>query len=172
MRGILLVVMLGLMTSAAMADDLGIAHNMAFLEAFLTRCMPAAHADSPIPGEGMIELPERLAAPWLRGKPGTVWKYDRDHDVLVVSLTPSQCFVVSKYGDVPALKERVAFWFEEEASGFRQDQFRTSSTGEFTASYTLDEKNGWARRVLIQARPVPESGGLALMGTAGLVLGK
>ncbi|MEQ8585416.1 MAG: hypothetical protein RLO01_08660 [Thalassobaculaceae bacterium] len=165
-----LALSLGLGAFAANASDRGIAHNKVFLEAFLTRCMPAAHSESPIIEDGMIPLHERLAAPWLRGKPGRAWKYDREHDVLVVSLRPSHCFVVSKYGDVSALEERVAFWFEEDVSGFTQDEFRTNPAGEFTASYMRKAGDGWGYRILIQARPVPESGGLAIMGTAGLVV--
>lgn len=165
-----LALSLGLGAFAAHASDRGVAHNKVFLEAFLTRCMPAAHGESPIPEDGMTRLSERVAAPWLQGKPGTVWSYDGEHDVLVVSLRPSHCFVVSKHGDVADLTEKVAFWFEEDVSGFSEDEFRTNPAGEFTASYTRDEGNSWARRILIQARPVPESGGLAIMGTAGLVV--
>lgn len=155
---------------AAQASDLGIAHNKVFLEAFLTRCMPAAHAEAPIREDGMTKLDGELADAWLQGKPGTVWSYDGEHDVLLVSVRPSNCFVVSKHSDVADLRERVAGWFEEDASGFAEDEFRTNPAGEFTASYTRKADSGWAHRILIQARLVPESGGLAILGTAGLVV--
>lgn len=165
-----LALSLGLGAFAAHASDRGIAHNKVFLEAFLTRCMPAAHAEIPIAPDGMTKLDGQLADAWLQGKPGTVWSYDGEHDVLLVSVRPSNCFVVSKYGEVPDLRERVAGWFEEDGSGFAEDEFRTNPAGEFTASYTRKAGDGWAHRILIQARPVPESGGLAIMGTAGLVV--
>lgn len=167
---VVLALCLGLASPATQAADLGIAHNKVFLEAFLTRCMPAAHSETPIPEEGMTKLDGQLADAWLQGKPGTVWNYDGEHDVLLVSVRPSNCFVVSKYSDVPDLRERVAGWFETDVSGFAEDEFRTNPAGEFTASYTRRAGDGWAHRILIQARPVPESGGLAILGTAGLVV--
>lgn len=170
-----LSISLGLWTPAALADDRpddrGIAHNRTFLNAFLTRCMPAAHTRSPVDPSGMIELPDELATQWLQGEQGTVWKFDAEHDVLLASDRPDHCFVVSKYSDVEDLRDQVAFWFDEDATGFTQDAFETKPSGEFRASYSLDQKDGWRRRILIQARPVPESGGIAIMGTAGFVLG-
>lgn len=163
---------LGLWAPAALGDSRGITHNKAFLEAFLTRCVPAAHTETPIVADGMTALSDDLAAQWLQGHPGTVWKYDDVHDVLVASDRADHCFVVSKFSDVDDLRDRVAAWFTQDAAGFSQDTFETKAGGEFRASYTLDQGDGWARRLLIQARPVPESGGIAIMGTAGMVLGK
>lgn len=174
MRKLLLCLCAGLAlwAPAALADDRGIAHNRTFLEAFLTRCMPAAHNQTPIVTEGMIELPDELAQQWLQGQPGQVWKYNTQHDVLVASDRPDHCFVVSKYSDIENLRDQVGFWFSKDALGFTQDAFETKQSGEFRASYSLDQGDGWRRRILIQARPVPESGGIAIMGTAGFVLGK
>lgn len=163
---------LGLWASGVAADDRGIAHNRTFLEAFLTRCMPAAHNQTPIVPDGMIELPDELAQQWLQGQPGTVWKYNSRQDILVASDRPDHCFVVSKYSDIENLRDQVAFWFSKDALGFNQDAFETKQNGEFRASYSLDQGDGWRRRIIIQARPVPDSGGIAIMGTAGFVPGK
>lgn len=175
MRKLLLCLLglwLGLGAAAAVADDRGVAHNRTFLEAFLTRCMPAAHNQTPIVTEGMIELPDELAEQWLQGQPGRVWKYNTQHDVPVASDRPDHCFVVSKYNDIDNLRDQVGFWFSKDALGFTQDIFETKQSGEFRASYSLDQGDGWRRRILIQARPVPDSGGIAIMGTAGFVPGK
>lgn len=163
---------LGLWTSASAADERGIAHNRTFLEAFLTRCMPAAHNQTPVVTEGMIELPDELAQQWLQGQQGRVWKYNTQHDVLVASDRPDHCFVVSKYSDIENLRDQVGFWFSKDALGFTQDAFETKQSGELRASYSLDQGDGWRRRILIQARPVPDSGGIAIIGTAGFVPGK
>lgn len=178
MRKLLLCLSVGLglwmnlWVPGASADDRGIAYNRTFLEAFLTRCMPAAHNRTPIVPDGMTELPDDLAQQWLQGQPGTVWKYDGQHDILVASDRPDHCFVVSKYNDIENLRDQVAFWFSKDALGFTQDAFETKPSGEFRASYSLDQGDGWRRRILIQARPVPDSGGIAIIGTAGFVPGK
>ena len=158
--------------SSASADERGLNHNRTFLEAFLTRCMPAAHNQTPVVPDGMIELPDELAQQWLQGQPGRVWKYNTQQDVLVASDRPDHCFVVSKYTDIENLRDQVSFWFSKDALGFTQEAFETKQSGEFRASYSLDQGDGWRRRIIIQARPVPESGGIAIIGTAGFVPGK
>ena len=174
MRTLMLCMTLGLTvwTAAAVADDRGIAHNRAFLQAFLTRCIPAAHSQQPIVPDGMTQLPDKLAQEWLQGQEGKVWKYDTQHDVLVASDRPDHCFVVSKYSDMENLQDQVGFWFSKDALGFDQEAFEAKPSGELRASYVMDQGDGWRRRILIQARPVPDSGGIAIMGTAGFVPGK
>lgn len=157
--------------SAAFADQ-ATEHNETSLEALTTKCVPAAHSDQPVSGEGMTPLPPESASEWLIGQPGKAWRYREEREVVVVAPASSSCFVASKFGDVEDLKVRVARWHAEQGKAFREDRIRTRPNGEYEATYSRDLGDGWRGQVLIQGRPVPPEGGLALMGTVGYVLGK
>lgn len=167
--GLLIAVLLW---PSLVSADQAIAHNETFLEALTTKCVPAAHGNRLVNGEGMTPLPPESASEWLIGQPGKAWRYREEREVVVVAPASSSCFVASKFGDVEDLKVRVARWFAEKGQAFREDKIRMRPNGEYEATYSRDLGDGWRGQVMIQGRPVPSEGGLALMGTVGYVLGQ
>lgn len=152
----------------ASAADAG-AYNEVFFNTFMTRCLFSAHSGRGYVTEGMARLDDQAAAPWLDGVPGGVWAPDPALRVLLIVRGKAGCSVVSELGDVAAIEDTIAHWFDGAGSPFTRDRFERSADGGFTSHYRSSCTGGTLCSVVFSARPPQGAGGLALMATAARV---
>jgi len=154
--------------SAADASDAA-AYNKVFFETFMTRCLFSAHSGRGYVTEGMVRLDEQASAPWLAGAPGRVWVPDPAMRVLLIVREGAGCSVVSQTGDVKAIEDTIAHWFDGTGSPFTRDSFERAADGGFTSRYRSNCTGGTLCSVVFSASPPRGPGGVALMATAARV---
>lgn len=145
------------------------AYNEVFFDTFMARCLFSAHSGRGYVTEGMTKLDDRAAAYWLDGAPGGVWAPDPALRVLLIVRGRAGCSVVSELGDVKAIEDTIAHWFDGAGSPFIRDSFERTADGGFTSHYRSNCTGGTLCSVVFSARPPQGAGGLALMATAARV---
>lgn len=145
------------------------AYNKVFFETFMTRCLFSAHSGHSYVTEGMVRLDQQAAAPWLAGSPGSVWAPDPALRVLLIVRNRAGCSVVSQTGDVKAIEDTIAHWFDGAGSPFTRDSFERAADGGFTSRYRSNCTGGTLCSVVFSATPPRGAGGVALMATAARV---
>ncbi|MEQ9331657.1 hypothetical protein [Thalassobaculum sp.] len=156
--------------SAQQPDAEKAAHTRLFLDTFLTRCMPAAHAGKPVDTAGMTPVESPLAEVWLHGMEGSVWNPQPDMQVVMVVREAGGCLVLSALGDTGAVEAAVRERFGAAAAGFDQEHFKRTEDGGIQSFYrTRACPAAQGCRVIVNTRGTPGPGGLAMMAGAAQI---
>lgn len=148
----------------------GAAHTKLFLDTFLNRCMPAAHAGTAVDTAGMTRVESPLDIVWLNGMEGSVWNPDPRMQVVMVERAAGGCLVLSALGDAAAVEAALGESFDAAGSGFEREHFKRTADGSFQAFYRTGScAAALGCRVIVNARGGAESSGLAMMAGAAQI---
>ena len=146
------------------------AHTRLFLDTFLTRCMPAAHAGEAVDTTGMTRVEAPLSEGWLHGMEGSVWNPKPDMQVVMVVRDSGGCLMLSALGDTGAVEAAVRERFGAAAAGFEQEHFKRTEDGGIQSFYRTQAcPAAQGCRVIVNTRGTPGPGGLAMMAGAAQI---
>lgn len=147
-----------------------VSSNRIFMDTFLERCLPAAHAGTDYGTDGMTEVRMPQAARFLAGQPGSVWAPRPGVDVLLIlPFRARGCQVMSRVGDPEILRADIENRFAPENPDLLRKSFSRLDGGGFQTSYEKPCANGRTCLVNFYARGNPRPGLPALLGTAAIV---